>query len=99
MKLHKSMTDRVLFGVCGGIGESLGINSYIIRAAFVILALLSRSLFVFLYFILAQVLPYGRSDGGGSRGGYYGSGHNKTYKPEPPPFDISDAQDVEIDEE
>ena len=37
MKFHKSLTDRRLFGVCGGLGETFKVNSNYIRAAFVLL--------------------------------------------------------------
>jgi phage shock protein C len=35
--IKKSRTNKILFGVCGGVGESLGINANIIRIILVIL--------------------------------------------------------------
>lgn len=101
MKFHKSYTNRVLYGVCGGIAESLGINAWIIRGLLIFLNLTTRLPLFFFYFIAGLMLPYGSGDSG------YGgrkqqkkeedtvSGRN--YRPEAPPFDVSDAQDVEID--
>ncbi len=36
-KLRKSPTDRSLHGVCGGIGEYLGISSFAVRLIFIFL--------------------------------------------------------------
>ena len=85
---HKSMSDRMIFGVCGGIGETLGVNSNIIRGVFVILAIISRSLMLGVYLLLSFLMPVGQA-GGPGQGGFGG------YSPDQPPFDISDAQDVE----
>lgn len=59
MKLTKSKTDRVLFGVCGGLGEYLEIDSPMIRLAFIFGAIFTGSLLFWIYLILALVL---RSD-------------------------------------
>ena len=85
---HKSMSDRMIFGVCGGIGETLGVNSNIIRGVFVILAIISRSLMLWVYLLLSFIMPVGQ-------GGFGGRGGPRGYSPDQPPFDISDAQDVE----
>ncbi len=54
-RLYRSRTDRQLTGVCGGLGAYLGIDSTLIRIAFI------ASLFggpgVLLYLILALVVP------------------------------------------
>ena len=55
-KLHKSSTDRIIFGVCGGIGERLGIDSTVIRIAFVVFCLLGGS-GVLLYIASAVLMP------------------------------------------
>ena len=104
---HKSMSDRMIFGVCGGIGETLGVNSSIIRGVFVILAIISRSLMLWVYLLLSFLLPDGQA-GGPGRGGFggrgrpdegpfaqSGQGRAGRYSPDDPPFDISGAQDVE----
>lgn len=53
----KSNTNKKLFGVCGGIGEYFGIDPTIVRIAFVVALVISGSLTLPLYFILAMVLP------------------------------------------
>jgi phage shock protein C len=37
--LRRSREDRVLFGVCGGLGRYLGIDPVLVRIAFVLLAI------------------------------------------------------------
>ena len=41
-KLYKSEDNKVLCGVCGGLGEFLGIDPTIIRLIWVVLAFCSR---------------------------------------------------------
>lgn len=55
-KLYRSRKDRVLFGVCGGIGEYLGVDPVIIRLIFVILAL-SGGMGIALYIIAFILIP------------------------------------------
>jgi phage shock protein PspC (stress-responsive transcriptional regulator) len=55
-RLVKSKKDRMLFGVCGGIGEYFGIDSTIIRLIFVGLAFLN-GFGLLLYIILAIIMP------------------------------------------
>jgi signal transduction histidine kinase len=38
-QLHRSTDDRVVFGVCGGIGETLGVDPTLVRLVFTLLAL------------------------------------------------------------
>lgn len=56
-KLHKSNKDRMLFGVCGGLANSLGIDSTLIRLVFVIGAIFSGSILFWIYLLLAILLP------------------------------------------
>lgn len=51
-KLTKSSTDRIVAGVCGGIGEFTGIPTWAIRILFI---LMSPTLPI--YIILALVMP------------------------------------------
>ena len=55
--MYRSFTDRVLGGVCGGLGAVLRINAWWLRAAFVLLALLTTGAFAVLYIILWWMLP------------------------------------------
>jgi len=54
--LHISDKDKILTGVCAGIGESFGINANYVRGAFLISLLFGFSGF-FIYLILVLILP------------------------------------------
>lgn len=55
-RLYKSATDRVLFGVCGGLGDYFAVDPVLVRVAFVVLTL-ANGLGLLVYLILAIVLP------------------------------------------
>lgn len=55
-KLYKSKTDKKIAGVCGGLGEFLGLDSTIVRLIWAILALFAGS-GLLLYIICALILP------------------------------------------
>lgn len=55
-KLYRSDTDKIIFGVCGGLGEYFEIDPLIIRIIFIILAFASGS-GVIIYLILAVLMP------------------------------------------
>lgn len=55
-RLFRSETDRVIGGVCGGIGEYFSIDPTIIRIIFVILAFSGGS-GIFIYLILWLIIP------------------------------------------
>ena len=55
-RLTRSETDRMLVGVCGGLGEHFGIDSTIIRVVFVVLTLFGASGIV-LYLVLWLIVP------------------------------------------
>jgi phage shock protein C len=54
--LRRSRTDRVLFGVCGGLSRYLGIDPVLVRIAFVLLAVFGGS-GVLLYLIALIAIP------------------------------------------
>ena len=54
-KLYRSNTDRMLCGVCGGIGEYLGVDSTLIRLLWVLLACTTTGIFV--YIVAAIIIP------------------------------------------
>lgn len=54
-KLYKSKNDRVLCGVCGGIGEYFGIDPTLVRLLCVLLGCTSTG--VILYIIAAFIIP------------------------------------------
>ena len=56
-KLTQSSTDRILFGVCGGLAEYFGWDSTWVRLAMVILSLAGVGSPVLVYIILAVIMP------------------------------------------
>lgn len=55
-KLYKSKKDKKLAGVCGGLGEFLGLDSSIVRIIWALLILCAGT-GLLLYIICALVLP------------------------------------------
>lgn len=62
-RLFRSTKDRVIFGVCGGLGEYFGIDSIIIRIIFILMTLGGGS-GILVYLILAFLIP--KDDSGNS---------------------------------
>jgi phage shock protein C len=60
-QLTRSETDRVLAGVAGGVAQRFGINSTLVRLAWV-LSVLFGGLGILAYLILWIVLPKGPAD-------------------------------------
>jgi phage shock protein PspC (stress-responsive transcriptional regulator) len=56
-KLKRSQTNRMLSGVCAGIGEYLSVDATIIRIAFVIAVILGVGAPGIIYIILAIIMP------------------------------------------
>lgn len=54
-RLYKSNTNRVICGVCGGLGEYFNIDPTIIRLLFVLLGCTTTGIIV--YIIAAIVIP------------------------------------------
>ncbi|MCC6627593.1 MAG: PspC domain-containing protein [Chloroflexi bacterium] len=54
--LHRSREDRVIFGVCGGLGHQFGIDPVLFRIGFA-LATLAGGIGVLAYLLLAFVMP------------------------------------------
>jgi phage shock protein C len=59
-RFMRSATNRILAGVCGGIGEKLGVDPNLVRVAAVLLAFLSAGTIVLLYIILVLIFPEGK---------------------------------------
>lgn len=56
-RLSRSLTNRTLGGVCGGLGVYIGINPWWVRATFVILGLFTAGTGVLIYLALWFMLP------------------------------------------
>ena len=54
-RLYKSRSNRVICGVCGGIGEYLGVDPTVVRLVFVVLGLLHIG--IILYIAAAILMP------------------------------------------
>jgi phage shock protein C len=55
-KLYRSRSDRIVGGVCGGLGKYLSIDPTVIRILYVLFALTGGS-GIFIYLILLHIIP------------------------------------------
>jgi len=55
-KLYRSRTDKIIGGVCGGLGQYLQLDPVLIRIVFVVLAFF-HGLGIILYLILLIIIP------------------------------------------
>lgn len=58
-RLHRSRTDRMLGGVCGGLAESLEVDAMLLRVALVALTVLGAGSGVVLYLAVWFLAPEG----------------------------------------
>lgn len=56
-QLHRSATNHMIAGVCGGIAESLGVDAMMVRLVALILLIPFSAIIVLLYAVLALLLP------------------------------------------
>jgi phage shock protein C len=56
-RLYRSRNDRIIAGVCGGLGTYLGVDPVLIRVVTIILAVMSFGTVVLIYLLLALVMP------------------------------------------
>lgn len=56
--LHRSIENRMLAGVCGGLGESLGVDPTILRLIWAALAILTAGIpLTILYIAAGLIIP------------------------------------------
>ena len=55
-RLYRSATDRKICGVCGGLADYFGLDSTLVRLAFIALAVLGFSTGIILYILAAVVM-------------------------------------------
>ncbi|HWM58236.1 MAG TPA: PspC domain-containing protein [Pseudonocardia sp.] len=55
--MHRSRTERMLGGVCGGLAESLGVDAALLRIGLVALTLLGAGIGVVLYVAAWILVP------------------------------------------
>ena len=58
-KLYRSERNRMICGVCGGVGEYFNIDPTLVRLAMVLVAACSFGSGVLAYFIAAIIIPDG----------------------------------------
>ena len=56
-KLYRSSTNKMIAGVCGGIGEYFSIDPTIIRLIWVVFTLLSVGIGILAYILAAIIIP------------------------------------------
>ena len=57
-KLYRSREDKIIGGVCGGLGEYFGVDSTILRLGWVAITIFSGVIpGVFIYFIALLIIP------------------------------------------
>ena len=58
-KLYRSRANRMICGVCGGLGTFLGVDATVVRVLYAVISLLAGAGFLglVLYFILAVIIP------------------------------------------
>ena len=54
-RLYRSRTNRIICGVCGGVGEYFGVDPTIIRLLLILFACTGRGIVA--YFIAAVIMP------------------------------------------
>ena len=56
-KLYRSTSDRMIAGICGGLGEYFGIDATLVRLIFVFGAIFTGSALFWVYIIMLIVIP------------------------------------------
>jgi phage shock protein PspC (stress-responsive transcriptional regulator) len=56
-KLYRSRNDRLILGVCDGLGEYFEVNSNIVRFMFLISNFFLSGIVILIYFILSGLIP------------------------------------------
>ena len=56
-KLRRSLTDKKLSGVCGGVAEYLGIDSTLVRLVWAALTLFACGTGIIAYIVAAIIIP------------------------------------------
>jgi len=61
-KLYRSKNDKMLAGVCGGLGEYFAVDSTLIRLGYAVLTILSGIIpCLLLYIMAAIIIPVGEN--------------------------------------
>ena len=66
-RLTRSRTNRMIWGVCGGLGEYFGADPTLVRVIYVAMTLISAGFGILLYIALAIIVPLEGSSPGPSQ--------------------------------
>ncbi len=61
-KLYRSRHDKMIAGICGGLGEMFSVDSTLIRLGVAALAIFSLGIAVIVYLLGWIIVPEGRQD-------------------------------------
>jgi phage shock protein PspC (stress-responsive transcriptional regulator) len=56
-RLYRSLTDRKLAGICGGLGDYLEVDSTLVRVGWVLITFLSGGIGLLAYVVLIFIVP------------------------------------------
>lgn len=56
-RLYRSRDDKKIMGLCGGVAQFLQIDATLVRVGVVILTVCTSGALIFLYFLLALIVP------------------------------------------
>ena len=56
-KLYRSRKDRIISGVCAGLGDFFGIDPTVVRVIFVVGMVLGFGSFAFIYLVMIFIVP------------------------------------------
>lgn len=56
-KLYRSLTDRKIAGVCGGLAEYLGVDATVIRLLFIAMLIFGVAPIILLYLVMWIIVP------------------------------------------
>lgn len=56
-RFYRSRSNKMLLGLCGGIGEYFNVDPTLVRVAFVILEFLTAGLLIIGYLIVGLIVP------------------------------------------
>lgn len=56
-KIYRNKQKGMIFGVCAGLSDAIGIDASLLRVSFVVAALFSASIFFWVYLLLGIFLP------------------------------------------
>jgi phage shock protein C len=56
-KLYRSKSDKMIFGICGGLADYFEIDSTLVRVIAVVLLFISGGFMAIAYLILAGIIP------------------------------------------